>query len=77
MHRLFGKLAGGLVTSLVACALEIHAAELAKPLVDLKFDSAQLLPPGSTFRRPSLATMVGPDGQIHGGAVRFPQTDSS
>ena len=55
MHNVFG---GGLAAWLVACVVGVQAAEPAKPQVDLRFESARLLPPGSAFRRPSLATMI-------------------
>ena len=58
---------------LAACLVGVQAAEPAKPQVDLRFESSRMLPPGSVFRRPSLATMIGPDGRIHGVEANTPR----
>ena len=70
MHNVFG---GGLAAWLAACLVGVQAAEPAKPQVDLRFESSRMLPPGSVFRRPSLATMIGPDGRIHGVDANTPR----
>ena len=50
--------------------IELPAAE---PVVDLRFESIALLPAGSVFLRPSLATVIGPDGRIQPVGANIPR----